>query len=120
MGLGYRISCGEGGRVVAGMSARHLWFILLLFLISLYAVVLFWFLPYERAALQVEKMPVSGVALLFIPVWLMYYLGNFGGFGIGKDLALFLAGYYVLSNDVVIGKPEHSWKWLAGLWGLGR
>ncbi len=101
-----------------GFTPGHLWFVLFLFLISLFAVVLFRFIPYERAALRVEKMPVLGVVFLFIPVWLMYYLGNFGGFSIGKDLALFWAGYYVLSNDVVIGKLEHNGKWLAGLWGI--
>lgn len=38
--------------------------------------------------------PAKGVLLLFIPIWLMYYLGNFGGFSMGKNLALYLVGYY--------------------------
>ena len=40
--------------------------------------------------------------MLFLPIWLLYYLGNFGGFSLGKSLTLFLAGYYVLSNDAVM------------------
>lgn len=92
----------------------HLWFILFLFLISMIALVLFRFAPYEKFAVKVEKIPVFGVLLLFIPIWLMYYLGNFGGFSIGKNLALYLTGYYVLSNDLIIEKLERNIKWLAG------
>lgn len=33
---------------------------------------------------------------MFIPIWLMYYLGNFGGYSIGKNLALYLLAYYVV------------------------
>lgn len=90
----------------------HLWFILFLFLISLLALAVFRFLPYEKLAAHVEKLPIVGVVLLFLPVWLMYYLGNFGGYSIGKNLALYLLGYYVLSNDLVAEKLEKSRKWL--------
>lgn len=97
----------------------HLWFILFLFLISLAALLLFRFVPYERLKGRVEKMPAFGVLLLFLPVWLMYYLGNFGGFSIGKNLALYLAGYYVLSNERIMEKLERNVKWLTGLFVIG-
>lgn len=97
----------------------HLWFILFLFLISLAALLLFRFVPYERLKGRVEKMPAFGVLLLFLPVWLMYYLGNFGGFSIGKNLALYLAGYYVLSNERIMEKLERNVKWLTGLFMIG-
>lgn len=97
----------------------HLWFILFLWLISMGALILFRFVPYEKAADKVEKMPVLGMVFMFVPVWLMYYVGNFGGFSIGKDLALYLLGYYVLSNDMVIEKLESSKKWLVILWLAG-
>ena len=71
----------------------HLWFILFLFLISLIALVVFRYAPYEKLVVGVEKIPAVGLVLLFIPVWLMYYLGNFGGYSIGKNLALYLLGY---------------------------
>lgn len=93
----------------------HLWFILFLFLISMIALILFRLAPYDRMSIHVEKMPVFGVLLLFIPVWLMYYLGNFGGFSIGKNFALYLLGYYVLSNDLIIGKLERNIRWLSSL-----
>lgn len=97
----------------------HLWFILFLFLISMISLVLFRYVPYRKAATSVEKLPTAGVLFLFIPVWLMYYLGNFGGYSIGKNLALYLMGYYVLSNDLVIEKLERDIKWLASLCVIG-
>lgn len=97
----------------------HLWFILYLFLISMISLAVFHFLSYGKLAASVEKMPVIGILLLFLPVWLMYYLGNFGGFSIGKNLALYLIGYYVLSNDHVMEKLQKNRKWLAGLCMLG-
>lgn len=93
----------------------HLWFILFLFLISMFSLIVFSILPYPKAAKKVEKLPVWGVLLLFIPVWLMYYLGNFGGFSLGKNLALFLIGFYVLSNEVVADKMQRNIKWLSAL-----
>ena len=97
----------------------HLWFILFLFLISIISLIPFRFVPYEKALDRVERMPVFGVVLLFIPVWLMYYLGNFGGFSIGKNLALYLIGYYVLSNDSIMNKLEKNMRWLACLCVIG-
>lgn len=93
----------------------HLWFILFLFLISMVSLVLFCFAPYEKLAAPVAKMPFLAILLLFLPVWLMYYLGNFGGFSLGKNLALYLLGYYVLSNDAIMEKLDKNRMWLAGL-----
>ncbi len=97
----------------------QLWFILFLFLISMSALIFFHFLPYERVCVKVEKIPGWGVLLLFIPVWLMYYVGNFGGYSIGKNLMLYLMGFYVLSNDVIMEKIEKNIKWLSGLCVVG-
>ena len=97
----------------------HLWFILFLFLISMIALILFRLLPYEKIEVCVGKVSVFGIVLIFIPIWLMYYLGNFGGFSIGKNLALYLAGYYVLSNELIIEKLEKNIKWLSGLCMIG-
>ena len=97
----------------------HLWFILFLFLISIISLIPFRFVPYEKVSDGVEKMPTFGVVLLFIPVWLMYYLGNFGGFSIGKNLALYLIGYYVLSNDSTMNRLEKNIGWLTCLCVIG-
>lgn len=97
----------------------QLWFILYLFLISMISILLFRYLPYKKVSSKIERLPIAVIFLLFIPIWLMYYLGNFGGFSIGKNLALFLIGYYVLSNDVVMEKIEKNIKWIAGLCIIG-
>lgn len=91
----------------------HLWFILFLFVISMLALLIFRFLPYEKFAAQVQKMPAAAIFFLFVPVWLMYYVGNFGGYSIGKNLTLYLIGYYVLSDDSVAEKLRKNGKWLA-------
>lgn len=93
----------------------HLWFILFLFVISAVSLVIFRLVPIRKTEKAVGKLPVWGLLLLFIPIWLMYYIGNFGGFSLGKDLALFLTGYYVLSNDAVADTVERGIKWLAVL-----
>lgn len=93
----------------------HLWFILFLFIISMFSLLLFRFIPYEKVENKLKNMPVLLIVFLFIPVWLMYYLGNFGGFSLGKNLALFLIGYYFMSNDDIMEKMEASIKWLVSL-----
>lgn len=97
----------------------HLWFILFLFVISMVSLLLFKIMPYEKLERKVEKWNILAVFCLFIPIWLMYYLGNFGGYSLGKNLALYLAGYYVLSNDKVMEKLEQHIKWLTVLYIVG-
>lgn len=97
----------------------QLWFILFLFIISMLSLILFRLIPYQKVKKRVEKLPAWGVLLLFIPIGLMYYLGNFGGFSLGKNLALYLIGYYVISNDIVMETVEKNIRWLAALWGAG-
>lgn len=87
----------------------HLWFILFLFVISILSLVVIKLLPYEKIRSKTEKMNTAIIILLFVPVWLFYYIGNFGGFSLGKDFMLYLLGYYVLSNDLIIQKIV-KWK----------
>lgn len=84
----------------------HLWFILFLFLISMISLPLFKYIPDQKAAEKIEKMSIWGIASLSIPLWIMYHIGNFGGFSIGKDLTLYLFGYYIISNDAVMETME--------------
>lgn len=93
----------------------HLWFILFLFIISMITLSIFRFWPYQKLVPKVEKVSAIGIFFLFIPIWLMYYLGNFGGYSIGKNLALYLIGYYLLSNDLIMDKLEKRTKLLVGL-----
>lgn len=97
----------------------QLWFILFLFFISMVSLILFKLLPYGKFSEQIEKIPIAVIWFLFLPVWGMYYIGNFGGFSIGKNFALYLIGYYFLSNDTVMDKLERNIKWLSGMCGAG-
>lgn len=85
----------------------QLWFILFLFIISLISLLVGKIVPYEKVSKRISKAPVWMIIGLFIIVWLMYYIGNFGSFSIGKNLALYLLGYYVLSNEDIMSKLEH-------------
>ncbi len=82
----------------------HLWFILFLFVISILSLVVIKLLPYQKIRRITEKINIMVIILLFVPVWLFYYIGNFGGFSLGKDFILYLLGYYVFSNDLIIQK----------------
>lgn len=96
----------------------HLWFLAFLFLISLVSLGIFRWIPASKIEYRISCLPVWVILLLFVPVWLMYYLGNFGGFSLGKDLALYLLGYYVLSNERVLDTLDRHLKWLMILWGI--
>ncbi len=98
----------------------HLWFILFLFIISLAALCVIKGLPLEKVSPKLEKLNIIGVVALFIPVWLLYYIGNFGSFSLGKYFALYLLGYYVLSNETVMDKLIRNRKWILGLFGLSQ
>ncbi|ROR25878.1 acyltransferase-like protein [Mobilisporobacter senegalensis] len=55
------------------------------------------------------------IIAMFILVWGGYYVGNFGGFSLEKNLVLYLLGYYVLSNREVLNKLEKYWILLMSL-----
>lgn len=93
----------------------HLWFILFLFIISLASLAIFKIMPYQKCSVIIQKMPVIVMIMLCVPIWLMYYIGNFGGFSIGKNFILYLLGYYFLSNDAVLEKLKRNIKWLLAL-----
>ena len=97
----------------------HLWFILFLFIISWIALPIIHFMPYEKVSKYIGKMPILAVLFLFLPIWLMYYLGNFGGYSIGKSFALYLVGYFVLSNDEVVKRLEKCRLFLIILFAIG-
>lgn len=86
-----------------GLTPGQLWFILFLFIISLLSLAIEKYVPLEKIAAKAGKN-IRGVILLFLPVWLGYYVGNFGGFSLGKNLVLYLIGYYIFSREDVIEK----------------
>lgn len=96
----------------------HLWFILFLFIISLLALLIIKYIPYKKVTTKFEKANIFTIILLFIPIWLMYYIGNFGGYSLGKYFVLFLLGYYMFSNEKIIEKIIENKKLILGLFGL--
>ncbi len=96
----------------------HLWFILFLFIISLLALLIIKYIPYKKVSAKFEKANIFIIILLFIPVWLMYYIGNFGGYSIGKYFILFLLGYYMFSNEKIIDKIVENRRVVLGLFCL--
>ncbi len=82
----------------------HLWFILFLFIISLISLLIVKKFSFKKILKKFENLNILFLISLFIPVWLMYYLGNFGGYSIGKSLTLYLLGYYLFSNEKIIDK----------------
>lgn len=103
-----------------GFTPGHLWFLLFLFVISLLSLLLHKRIPYGKVKDNISKMNICLILGLFVPVWLFYYVGNIGGFSLGKDLALYLIGFYILSNDCIVEKLERNMKWIAILWGISE
>ncbi len=98
----------------------HLWFILFLFIIFLAALLIIKYIPYEKVSVKLKKLNIFEIILLFIPVWLMYYLGNFGGYSLGKYFCLYLLGYYLFSNEKNIEKLINNKKVILGLFCLSQ
>lgn len=84
----------------------QLWFILFLFIISLVCLLVTKLIPYTKVKDHISKSNIYIIITMFILVWGGYYIGNFGGFSLGKNLALYLLGYYFLSNKDVLKKIE--------------
>lgn len=77
----------------------HLWFIIFLFIVALISLLVVKYLPYKSVAKKLKKMNLFMIILLFIPVYLFYHIGNFGGKSVGQALFLFLLGYYLFDDD---------------------
>ncbi len=98
----------------------HLWFILFLFIISLISLLITKNISFEKISKWLEKLNLFGIILLFIPVWLFYYLGNFGGYSLGKYFCLYLLGYYLFNNDRIIEKLMNNKKIILGLFCISQ
>lgn len=99
-----------------GFTPAHLWFILYLFVISLAALPLVLWWKKSRFYRQTEKIPVWGIAAMFLVVWAMRYILDINGKSIGRYLALWMLGAVVLSWDSTQNKLERNCLWLTAIW----
>lgn len=96
----------------------HLWFILFLFIISLLALLIIKYIPHKKVSDSLEKLNIIGIILLFVPVWIMAYIGTFGVYSLGRYFTLYLLGYYMFTNEIIIDKIIKNKGLLLGLFCL--
>jgi len=99
-------------------SIDHLWFILSLFIISVVALgVILVGQRQARLHINPERVSLPVLILLFIPVWLLNYVGIYEtGYSLLSYFALFLIGYYLFARDFVQAKVEQYWAVLLAAW----
>ena len=99
-------------------SIDHLWFILSLFIISVVALgVILFGQRQERFNFSPDTTSLPVLILLFIPVWLLNYVGIYEtGYSLLSYFAMFLIGYYLFAMDSVQAKVEKYWVVLLAAW----
>ena len=99
-------------------SVDHLWFILSLFIISIVALaVILLGRRQTRLHINPDNMNLSVLGLLFIPVWLLNFIGIFEtGYSLTSYFAMFLIGYYLFAKDPVQAMMEKYWAVLLAAW----
>ncbi len=79
----------------------HLWFLLYLFIIALITLLVIKKIPLNKVDSKINKVNMFQIILLFIPIFIVYHIGNFGGQSIGKYMLLYLLGYYLFSDEFI-------------------
>jgi glucan biosynthesis protein C len=104
--------------IYGDFSVEHLWFILFLFIISVMALVVI--LLGRRLAklhLNLKNVSILVLILLFIPVWLLNFVGiEVAEYSFISYFAMFLIGYYIFSMDSVQVQLEKYWAVLLAAW----
>jgi peptidoglycan/LPS O-acetylase OafA/YrhL len=99
-------------------SVDHLWFIIFLFIFSVVALGII--LPGLRQAklhLNPDNVHLFVLVLLFIPVWLLNFVGfSVTGYSFMSYFAMFLIGYYLFSMDSIQARLEKYWAGLLAAW----
>jgi len=79
----------------------HLWFLLYLFIIALITLLIIKPIPFNKLKSRVNKVNIFGIILLFIPLLIVNYIGNFSGQSLGKYTLLYLFGYYLFTDELI-------------------
>ena len=89
-----------------GFTPAHLWFILYLFIISLVALPII--IRYKKSGkkINVKNLSVLKMLPMFLIFLVMTPILDISGKSIGEFFALFMLGYFVLSEDTIQEKLE--------------
>jgi len=80
----------------------HLWFLLYLFLIALITLFIIQKIPRNKIETKINKINILEIILLFLSIFLAHYIGNINGQSFGKFLLLYLFGYYLFTDELII------------------
>lgn len=87
-----------------GWTPGHLWFVLYLFLISMAALGVIWIQKRFFPKFSCENITMYGIYLLGLFPAIGSLVLDIGGKSLGMYMALYLIGYYVLSEDELVEK----------------
>ncbi len=93
-----------------GFTPGHLWFILFLFAISLLALPLMLWYNKRGRPIDGVKLTIPKLLILFPVPLLMSLILDFGGKSVGQYFALYMLGFLIFRQDVVIDRLEH-YRW---------
>lgn len=82
----------------------HLWFLLYLFIISMVSILIIALQRKILPKLSFSKFKTLLLPFLMVLPLIMTPILDFGGKSIGEDFALFLIGYYILSEENILEK----------------
>lgn len=91
-----------------GFTPAHLWFILYLFIISLAALPIITIYKKSSKKINVEKLSVLKILPMFLIFLLMTPILDISGKSVGEFFALFMLGYFILSEDTIQERLEKS------------
>lgn len=98
-----------------GFTPGHLWFILYLFIISLVALPIVLIYKKSSKKMRIDKLSVFSILPMFIIFLAMALVFNTGGKSLGGYFALFMLGYFILSDDAIQSKIDMGrWYLTAG------
>ena len=100
-----------------GFTPAHLWFLLYLFVISLIALFIIRLQKKYFMKCKNARLPYFFLLFIFLPEWVCLYILNIGGKSLGQFLLLFLAGYFVFSEEGNLQKIKQYrfWSLLLGI-----
>jgi hypothetical protein len=93
-----------------GFTPGQLWFIAYLFVISLVALPFMCLYKKRGNGTFAAKIPIVAIVLIGVMLPFAHMVLDIGGKSVGEYLALFLLGFFVLSNESVIAKlAKYRW-----------